>query len=272
LITRPPASRRPFYTDFAWAFDLLIDRPVAKECGAIVTWLIERAVRPGAVLLDAGCGTGRYSVELSRRGYVIHGIDASRELIAEANRAAGTHPGSASFAVGDILALPASRYDAILCRGVLNDFIGDSERNDVFVAFARALRPAGVLILDVREWEATALRKAREPLFRKSVPTDHGKLTFTSVTQLDWETRCLLISERHTLDDGREERSFDHSFVMRCWLRDEVLSHLRARAFQPIDWFGAYDPAILPGSTDRLVVVAQLPMPSPGSTTATPPG
>jgi len=28
-------SRRPFYAEYAWAFDLLIDRPVRKECAAI---------------------------------------------------------------------------------------------------------------------------------------------------------------------------------------------------------------------------------------------
>jgi SAM-dependent methyltransferase len=262
VINTPTPNRRPFYTDFAWAFDLLIDRPVAKECGVIVTWLIERGVRPGAALLDAGCGTGRYSIELSRRGYVVHGIDAAPELISEAKRAAGTRPGSALFSVRDILALQASSFDAILCRGVLNDFVADSDRNDVFVAFARALRPGGVLILDVREWEATALRKVGEPLFRKSVSTEHGQLTFTSVTQLDPENRCLLISERHTLDDGREERSYDHSFVMRCWMRDEVHLHLRARGFTSIDWFGAYDPAIRPGSTDRIVVIGQVAGPS----------
>jgi len=258
----PTPNRRPFYTDFAWAFDLLIDRPVAKECRVIVTWLIERGVRPGAALLDAGCGTGRYSIELSRRGYIVQGIDASPELIAEAIRAAGTRPGSASFTVGNILGLAADRYDAILCRGVLNDFVADSDRNDVFAGFARALRPAGVLILDVREWQATAVRKAREPLFKKSVSTEHGKLTFTSVTQLDPENRCLLISERHTLDDGQDERSYDHSFVMRCWLREELHLHLQMCGFTSIDWFGAYDPAVVPGSTDRIVVVGQLSMPS----------
>jgi SAM-dependent methyltransferase len=224
--------------------------------------LIERGVRPGAALLDAGCGTGRYSIELSRRGYVVQGIDASPELIAEANRAAGTRSGSPSFTVANILALPANRYDAILCRGVLNDLLEDSHRNDVFVGFAQALRPAGVLILDVREWEATALRKAREPLLRKSVSTDRGNLTFTSVTRLDTQNQRLLISEWHTLDDGREEHSYDYSFVMRCWTRDEVQFHLRTSGFTSIDWFGAYDPAIAPGRADRLVVVGQLTVPS----------
>jgi hypothetical protein len=33
-------SSRPFYGEYAWAFDLLIDRPVGKECAAIIAWLI----------------------------------------------------------------------------------------------------------------------------------------------------------------------------------------------------------------------------------------
>ena len=51
--------RRPFYTEYAWAFDLLIDRRVRKECAVIAAWLIERGVLPGAKILDAGCWSGR---------------------------------------------------------------------------------------------------------------------------------------------------------------------------------------------------------------------
>src|SRR5215470_4241905 len=107
-----PNPKRPFYTEYAWAFDLLIDRPVRKECDAIVTWFIERGVRPGAAVLDAGCGTGRYAIELARRGYVVHGIDASAELLAEAHRSAADANVRVSFTVGDISRLPVSRYEA----------------------------------------------------------------------------------------------------------------------------------------------------------------
>lgn len=189
--------KRPFYADYAWAFDLIIDRPIRKECAAIVAWLVERGALPGAPLLDAGCGTGRYSVELARRGYAVHGVDASADLIDVANQSVHEERDSLSFAVGDILQQPAARYDAILCRGVLNDFIEDVDRASVLRAFSRALRPGGVLILDVREWESSAERKTREPVFRKSVDTDRGRLTFTSTTELDRENRLLLSSERH---------------------------------------------------------------------------
>jgi SAM-dependent methyltransferase len=247
---------RPFYTEYAWAFDLLIDRPVRKDSATIVAWLIERGVRPGADVLDAGCGTGRYALELARRGYIVNGIDISPELVDEARRSLGSAR-NVSFAVGDILALPAARYDAILCRGVLNDFLDDEDRQTVFASFCRALRSAGVVILDVREWSATAERKLREPVFRKSVATDRGKLTFTSVTELDAENRRLVVSERHALSGDGEDRSSDYVFVMRCWTRDELDSNLRAGGFGRIAYFGAYDPTIGPGSTDRLVALAQ---------------
>jgi SAM-dependent methyltransferase len=249
--------RRPFYTEYAWAFDLLIDRPVRKECAVIAAWLIERGVLPGAKILDAGCGTGRYALELARRGYVVHGADLSPELIDIATRAIGDSTGRTSFSVGDITELPSNRSDAILCRGVLNDIIDDAGRDAVFGAFAQGLQSNGVLILDVREWSASLERKTREPLFRKRVSTERGELTFTSVTALDPDNRQLLISERHELIGDGAERTSDYHFVMRCWEQGELDARLARHGFGRVSYFGAYDSGVATGATDRLVVVAQ---------------
>jgi 2-polyprenyl-3-methyl-5-hydroxy-6-metoxy-1,4-benzoquinol methylase len=251
-------SSRPFYGEYAWAFDLLIDRPVGQECAAITAWLSERGVLPGATILDAGCGTGRYAGELARRGYAVEGVDRSSELIETARQSVRGHGHSVSFRVGDLLDLPVARYEGMLCRGVLNDFVNDDARRSVFAAFAGALRPAGVLILDVREWEATRSRKQREPVFRKSVLTDRGQLTFTSTTELHPERHLLLLSETHTLVTDAGEHSSDYRFVMRCWTRSELESAFESGGFGSVAYFGAYDPAIDAGATDRLVAVAQL--------------
>lgn len=253
-----PGTPRPFYGEYAWAFDLLIDRPVAKDCTAIVGWLVERGVVPAASILDAGCGTGRYAIELGRRGYIVDGVDQSPELIAVAKRSATQQPSSVSFHIRNLLALSVAQYDGILCRGVLNDFVTDDARLSVLAAFASALRPAGVLILDVREWEATRDRKQREPVFRKRVMTDRGKLTFTSTTELDPEHQQLLLSETHTLVNDAGEHSSDYRFVMRCWTKTELESVFERVGFGSVVYFGAYDPAIRAGATDRLVAVAQL--------------
>jgi len=175
--------------------------------------------------------------------------------VARASADAGR--GSVSFTVGDILAPRVDRYDAVLCRGVLNDILDDDRRETAFAAFAGTLRPGGALILDVREWRTSAERKAREPLFRKRVSTDRGALTFTSVTTLNRESRLLEISERHELISNGETRVSDHQFVMRCWERDELGERLSRHGFAEAAYFGAYDPGVEAGVTDRLVVVAR---------------
>lgn len=249
---------RPFYGEYAWAFDLLIERPVGQECAAIAAWFSERGALPGATLLDAGCGTGRYAGDLARRGYAVEGVDRSSELIETARQSVRGGGNAVSFRVGDILALPVARYHGILCRGVLNDFVREDSRLSVFAAFARTLRPAGVLILDVREWEATEDRKRREPVSRKTVATDRGTLTFTSTTELDPERRQLLVSETHILLNDAGEHSSNYHFVMRCWTRTELDSALERSGFGSVAYFGAYDPTVHAGATDRLVAVAQL--------------
>jgi SAM-dependent methyltransferase len=249
---------RPFYTEYAWAFDLLIDRPVEKECGVIAAWLAARQILPGAAVLDAGCGTGRYSRELARRGYIVHGVDLSAELIEVAKGTVGDRTGGLSFAVADITVPPTARYAAILCRGVLNDIVDDDRRDAVFAAFAGALRPHGALILDVREWGASAERKTREPLFRKRVSTDRGELTFTSITRLDADRRLLLTTERHELAGRGDARVSDCQFVMRCWEREELGMLFARHGFNKIQYFGAYDHSVELAPTDRLVAVAQL--------------
>ena len=154
---------RPFYSEFAWAYDLIIEAPVSRRCDFVEDVLSQRRILLGSSILDAGCGTGSYSIELAGRGYIVTGVDISVELISEAKTKSEDTPAPPKFEVGNILELPSvPEFDGILCRGVLNDITDDIERQTVFLSFARSLRRGGVLILDVREWKATALRKARE--------------------------------------------------------------------------------------------------------------
>ena len=111
--------------------------------------------------------------------------------------------------------------------------------------------------LRARRVDEEAARKEREPLFRKRVDTDRGRLTFTSVTDLDPPTRRLLVKETHTLEAGGREQSWDNEFVMRCWTTAELEALLYLNGFESIVYFGAYDPAVAQGATDRLVAIAR---------------
>jgi 2-polyprenyl-3-methyl-5-hydroxy-6-metoxy-1,4-benzoquinol methylase len=255
-------ASRPFYGEYAWAYDTLAARPVGRMCDGIEEMLNARGVRVGARILDAGCGAGHFACELARRGYSLCGLDLSVPMLTEARERVKNASVALPLVRGDILALPFGRqsFDAVLCRGVLNDLLDDESRAAALTACAGALRPGGTLVLDVREWDATVSRKTLEPVFEKTVGTSRGSLTFRSVTRLDHQTRRLLISEEHALktpDGGERVSTYD--FVMRCWTREELQSRLTAAGFESVEYFGGYDSETNMGATDRIVSVASLP-------------
>ena len=133
---------RPFYHEFAWAYDALSANPVEPEVAGMAGRLAARGVEPGATVLDAGCGTGRYAVALARNGYRVTGVDQSGELLAEARAAVQVAGLPITLIEGDLADLASCTqpggYDALVCRGVLNDLIGEAARAMVLGAFAHA--------------------------------------------------------------------------------------------------------------------------------------
>lgn len=253
-----PVSR-PFYDEYAWAYDFIINPPGEEQLDFIADAFRARGAGAGSLLLDAGCGVGRHASGLARRGYVVEGVDRSASLFEEARRSAdGEGELAVAFSVGDILDLrPDGRFDGLLCRGVLNDLLDGQSRERVFASFAGALRRGGAVVLDVREWEATARRKIREPVWEKTVETERGSLTFQSVTRVDPGTRRLLVEERHTLvGAGGVERVSAYDFQMRCWTREELEARMSRAGFGGFEFFGAYARGTPAGATDRLVCVA----------------
>src|SRR5918999_6460931 len=78
------ASGRPFYSEFGWAYDLLVDDPVEPWVDAVEGALRERGVGAPARILDAGCGTGRHAAELAARGHALVLLEPVAELLDQA--------------------------------------------------------------------------------------------------------------------------------------------------------------------------------------------
>jgi 2-polyprenyl-3-methyl-5-hydroxy-6-metoxy-1,4-benzoquinol methylase len=101
----------------------------------------------GSVLLDLGCGTGRFSRRLANKGARVTGLDFSTGALAIAKRlSSGNNP---TYRRGSVFELSdEGAYDVIFTWGVLTVACLDKNQLvDVLIRIRKALRPAGRLLL-----------------------------------------------------------------------------------------------------------------------------
>jgi SAM-dependent methyltransferase/uncharacterized protein YbaR (Trm112 family) len=100
----------------------------------------------GKLVLDAGCGNGRYMKQALDLGATVIGVDLS-EAICIARKNLGANP-NAFFVRGDLLKLPfrADTFDAAFSIGVLMH-TGDTHK--AFDSIVHAVRPGGLAAISV---------------------------------------------------------------------------------------------------------------------------
>ena len=100
-------------------------------------------------ILDIGCGTGRHSIELSKRGYNVRGIDLSESLLNRAKEKASAQNLSISFEQYDARKLTFfAEFDLVimLCEGAFPLMETDEMNFQILRNASNALKPKGKLI------------------------------------------------------------------------------------------------------------------------------
>jgi len=99
-------------------------------------------LRPRSVL-DAGCGTGRVAIELSRRGMDVIGVDLDADMIEAARRKAP----QLTWIVDDLARMELDRrFDVVAMPGNVMIFCRPDDRQAIVRNLAQHLLPRGVLV------------------------------------------------------------------------------------------------------------------------------
>jgi 2-polyprenyl-3-methyl-5-hydroxy-6-metoxy-1,4-benzoquinol methylase len=148
---------------------------------------------PGRRVLDAGCGTGQFALELAARGCRVTAIDVSPVMIERARAHAAERELAVEWRVGDLarVADADASYDAIMARVSLQ-FVPDPLA--ALREFGRLLRPDGRLFVSV----PGALSPIYRELWRRFEQPEESIANGI----LPWELERLLSEQGWTILDG----------------------------------------------------------------------
>lgn len=149
MIIRRLMKNTEAYTFFAGKYDgFMRDIPYEKWAGNIAAVLTSFGVKMGSEVLELGCGTGRFTAQLSEYDYKVSGIDLSPSMIKIAKH---KYPGL-EFKTADMTEYyDDDRYSAIVsvCDSI-NYLAGSEALTNMFACAARSLKKGGIFVFDLK--------------------------------------------------------------------------------------------------------------------------
>ncbi|HWQ41348.1 MAG TPA: class I SAM-dependent methyltransferase [Desulfosporosinus sp.] len=200
-------------------------------------------------ILDIGCGTGTFALELSQPGIRVLGVDLSEDMVEISQKKAQETGSTASFSVADMRDLNSMKeqFDGILCLGnTLAHVSGESELKQVLAHF----RKKGTrLLLQIVNYDRILAKQVKElPLiktehlifYRFYTHRQDGKLDFSMKIEFP-DTRQVVsgvnilfpitcdILKTALLETGWEVSELWGNFDKDPWTKDSPATVLAAK-------------------------------------------
>lgn len=186
-------------------------------------------------ILDIGCGTGRHSIELTKRGYNLTGIDLSESQLERAREKSSALNLQINFQKHDARNLPfENEFDLaiMLCEGAFSLMETDEMNYEILKNAANSLKSKGKLIF-------TTLN-GLFPLF-------HSVKDFMASSTKEGNSACdnisfdLMTFRNHDLvtfeDDSGNKKELNCN--ERYYVPSEITWLLKSLGFKKIDIYGA---------------------------------
>jgi SAM-dependent methyltransferase len=226
----------------------------AAQFSDIPFW-IRLAQTFGPRVLELACGTGRITLPA-----FVSGVDFSAPMLAVAQERARARSLPISFILGDIRALSfKGQYDFIfLPTGTISHLIARSDVEAFLAGARRALRPKGVLALDVHNPFKTFLKSWPLDPGPEHSSFEHratGKTVLVETTQAySADTQILTVKFRYTFPDNVTK---DATIVLKLYFSAELQSLLHYNGFEVLSIYGDYTQTAFTSESTKYVVAAR---------------
>lgn len=138
--------------------------------------LVEALLREsgGTRVLDAGCGTGRVTIELAERGFSVVGVDVDPVMLSAARAKRAELPWVEAD-LTDLAQVVDAEFDVALLAGNVLIFVRPGTEGDVVRAVGERVAPGGLLVsgfsiradrLSLNRYDELAARAGLQPVAR----------------------------------------------------------------------------------------------------------
>lgn len=208
-------------------------------------------------VVDVGCGTGVFCVDLARRGHRAMGVDPAAAML----EVARTRPGGdlVTWIHGDAADVPSSSADLIVMMGhVAQYFLTEDDWASALADCHRILRDGGHLAFETRQPDrGWPTRWTRERTTTTLPHPDGGEFTsWTQVTDVVGPpTSFTLTHVGHTLLPDDSEVS--HPETLRFRSQEEIQDSLAEAGFAVERLWGDWERGPVGPDSDELIVLAR---------------
>lgn len=144
--------------------DTYLSRLTPERTVQEIDFVVKAAsLKPSDKILDLACGHGRHSIELSKRGFNVTGLDYSEPFLKKAKKDAKKAEVNAEFIRGDMKDLPFDQdFDVILMLFTSFGYFDDKGNQKTLSEVSKSLKPGGKFLIDVISGEAVIDRFNKE--------------------------------------------------------------------------------------------------------------
>lgn len=248
----------PFYEELADYYHLIFedwDRSIARQAKILNSLLAPQLGTKPLKILDCACGIGTQSIGLAQLGHHVVASDLSPAAVRRAEKEARQRNLQIEFHVSDMTQLKEvdqDRFDAAIAIDNALPHLDASQLRQAASAIAQKLRPNGLFIASIRDYDALIVEKPTS-----QPPSFWGNLGSRRIVHQIWDWADTTGPEPGyrlhlyiTLESTQGWHC--HHFVSRYrWLlREELSSVLRDIGLSEIRWLmpaesGFYQPLVL---------------------------
>ena len=232
--------------------------PTGRQCDVLCHIFESFADIPVRKVLDIGCGHGRHSLELSRRGYDLLGIDTLEKAIGICDGKKGVES-NPRFLVCDMRRMAfRERFDVVFSHNSTIGYI--LEEGGVVQIFGNIydfVNSGGVLVFDL----FYPMNLVRNGLYRPELTLHLGvdglHLTKDSKHEIDLEKQIHHEKSTYTVTDGKSSVTFQAEEILRYYEPRQIYELLRKSGFDDMYIYDRERYCQIDGQTNGFLIIAK---------------